>query len=166
MWFDPYVICMLITCKYCNFCVCIKSQTICTKWKLTITDTIINFSIIFTLSGSLLSLSHPVSPEPPVTPESTTGMMEGGVCAQPPPTEECNTEGGVLVQPTNGRELWRINWGLSPGGGGRTAGGGTWEEDEEEEAEGAEGRCWDWFWFVCERICMRDIRQNSGIVRC
>lgn len=67
--------------------------------------------------------------------------MEGGVCAQPPPTEECNTEGGVLVQPTNGRELWRINCGLSPGGGGRTAGGGTCEEDEEEEAEGAGGRC-------------------------
>lgn len=68
--------------------------------------------------------------------------MEGGVCAQPPPTEECNREGGVLVQPTNGRELWRINWaGLSPGGGGRTAGGGICEEDEEEEVEGAGGRC-------------------------
>lgn len=66
-------------------------------------DLFINFN--FTLSGSLLSLSHPVSPELPLTPESTTGMMEGGVCAHPPPMEGCRREGGVLVQPTSGREL-------------------------------------------------------------
>lgn len=95
-------------------------------------------SFYFTLSGSLLSLSHPVSPELPVTPDSPTGMMEGGVCAHPPPMEGCRREGGVLVQPTNGRELWRMNCaGLRPGGGGREGGGGIWEEEAEAEEGGA-----------------------------
>lgn len=79
----------------------------------------------------MLSLSHPVSPELPVTPDNTTGMTEGGVCAQPPMVG-CRREGAVLVQLTKGRELWRMNWaGLRPGGGGRVGGGGIWEEAEE-----------------------------------
>lgn len=98
-------------------------------------------NVNFTLSGSLLSLSHPVSAELPVTPDSTTGMMEGGVCAHPPPTDWCRREGGVLVQPTNGREPWRMNCaGLSPGGGGIAGGGGICEA---EEAEGGGACCWD-----------------------
>ena len=49
-----------------------------------------------------------------------------------------------VVQPTNGREPWRMNWaGLNPGGGAREGGGGACEEEEEEE-EGA-ACCWDWF---------------------
>lgn len=86
-----------------------------------------------TLSGSLLSLSHPVSLELPVTPDSSVGMMEGGVWAQPPPVGWCRREGGVLVQPTNGRELWRMNCaGLRAGGAGREGGGGICEEEAEE----------------------------------
>lgn len=47
------------------------------------------------------------------------------------------------MQPTNGRELCRINWaGLSPGGGGRDGGGGICEEEEDAEEGGA--CCWDW----------------------
>lgn len=52
--------------------------------------------------------------------------------------EGCRREGGVLVQPTNGRELWRMNCaGLRPGGGGREGGGGIWEEEAEAEEGGA-----------------------------
>lgn len=86
----------------------------------------------------MLSLSHPGSPELPVTPDSTTGIIDGGVCAHPPLMEGCRREGGVLVQPTNGRELWRMNWaGLRPGGGGRVGGGGICEVEEEVEEGGA-----------------------------
>lgn len=49
----------------------------------------------------------------------------------------CRREGAVLVQPTKGRELWRMNWaGLRPGAGGRVGGGGIWEEDKEAEEAG------------------------------
>lgn len=107
----------------------------------------------FTLSGSLLSFSHPLSPEHLVTPESTTGMTEGGVGAQPPPMEVGRSEGAVLVQPPNGRELWRMNWaGLRPVGGGIC---------EEEEAEEGGACCWDWFWLACERICTKNNRQSK-----
>lgn len=113
----------------------------------------------FTLSGSLLSLSHPVSPELPVTPDSPTGIMGGGVCAHPLPMGGCRCEGGVLVQPTSGRELWRMNCaGLRPGGGGREGGGGICVED----AEDGGACCWDWLWLACERICVRNIRQFSN----
>lgn len=55
------------------------------------------------------------------------------------------------MQPTNGRELCRMNWaGLRPGGGGREGGGGICEEVEEAEDGGA--CCWDWLWLACERI--------------
>lgn len=83
-------------------------------------------------------MSHPGSPELPVTPDSTTGIIDGGVCAHPPLMEGCRREGGVLVQPTNGRELWRMNWaGLRPGGGGRVGGGGICAVEEEVEEGGA-----------------------------
>lgn len=104
--------------------------------------------ISFTLSGSFVSLSHPESPELPDTPERTTGIMEGGVCAQPPPIEVWRREGGVFVQPTNGRELWRINWaGLRLGGGGSVGGGGICGVDAEETGTA-------WLWLACERICV------------
>lgn len=75
-----------------------------------------------------------MSPEFPVTPDSPAGMMGGGVCAHPPPVDGCRREGGVLVQPTNGSELWRMNWaGLRPGGGGRAGGGGICDEEEAED---------------------------------
>jgi len=68
-------------------------------------------------------------------------MMKGGVCAQPPPMEGCRREGGLLVQPTNGREPWRMNWaGLRPGGGEREGGGGICEEEAEEGG----ASCCDW----------------------
>ena len=94
------------------------------------------------MSGSLLSLSHPISPEFPITPDNPAGR--GGVCAQPPPIERpaWRWEGGVLVQP-NGREPWRRNWvGLGPEG--REEGGGFREEEEEEDAEEGGACCWDW----------------------
>lgn len=57
--------------------------------------------------------------------------------------EGCRRDGGVLVQPTKGSELWRMNWaGLRPGGGGREGGGGICEDADEAEEGGA--CCWDW----------------------
>lgn len=45
-------------------------------------------------------------------------------------------EGGVLVQPTNGREPWRMNWvEVGPGGGACDGGGGGICEVEEEDVE-------------------------------
>lgn len=107
-----------------------------------------------TLSGSFFSLSNKVSPELPITPDSPTDMMGGGVCAHPPPKEEWRWEGGVLLQPTNGRELWRMTWaGLRPGGGGKAGGGGICEDEEAEEGGTC---CWDWLWLACDSICTRE----------
>ena len=75
------------------------------------------------MSGSLLSLSHPMSPESPPVPDSPAGR--GGVWAQPPPRE---------------RPAWR--WaGVGPEGS--EEGGGFREEEEEEEAEEGGACCWD-----------------------
>ncbi len=47
------------------------------------------------------------------------------------------------MQPTNGTELWRINWAeVGPGGGACDGGGGTCDETDEDD----EGGCGcDWF---------------------
>lgn len=121
------------------------------SWQKNSSDLTSAKKVSFTLSGSFVSLSHPESSELPDTPDRTTGIMEGGVCAQPPPIEVCRREGGVFVQLTNGRELWRINWaGLRPGGGGSVGGGRICGVGAEETGTW----CWDWFWLACERICI------------
>lgn len=110
-------------------------QSIIVKFKYLTSTQQLQMILNFTFSGSLLSLSQKVSPELPVNPGSPTG---GGVCAQPPPSVGCRWEGGVLVQPTNGRELWRMNCaGLNAGGGGRVGGGGGIWEEVKEAADGA-----------------------------
>lgn len=49
----------------------------------------------------------------------------------------CKCEGGVLVQPTKGTELWRINCaGVGPGGGACDGGGGTCDETDEDDGGG------------------------------
>lgn len=55
-----------------------------------------------------------------------------------------------MVQPTNGREPWRMNWaGLRAGGGGRDGAGGICEEEEAEEGGAC---CWFWLWLAWDRI--------------
>ncbi len=76
--------------------------------------------VLIPCQGSLLSLSQPVH-HCPLLALSFPLAMEAVVfehSLHPLRVQGCKCEGGVLVQPTNGTELWRINWQeWGPGGG-------------------------------------------------